>query len=84
MKTKNRILSFFLAFLMLFTTIMPAVTETVHAASVGTYFTFRLELLSYNYAGSKQRAGAVDFFSAVCLPFLTNWLNVGIIFTSCV
>ena len=57
MKTKNRIWSFFLAFLMLFTTIMPAVTETVHAASVGTYFTFRLELLSYNYAGSKQRAG---------------------------
>lgn len=57
MKTKNRILSFFLAFLMLFTTIMPAVTETVYAASVGTYFTFRLELLSYNYAGSKQRAG---------------------------
>ena len=57
MKTKNRILSFFLAFLMLFTTIMPAVTETVHAASVGTYFTFRLKLLSYNYAGSKQRAG---------------------------
>ena len=21
---------------------------------------------------------AVDFFAAVCLPFLTNWLNVGI------
>ena len=29
------------------------------------------------------RAGAVDFFSDVCLPFLTNWLNVGILFTSC-
>ena len=26
----------------------------------------------------------MDFFSTVCLPFLTNWLNVGIIFTSCV
>ena len=57
MKTKNRILSFFLAFLMLFTTIMPAVTETVHAASVGTYFTFRLELIDYYYSGWKQRAG---------------------------
>ena len=29
------------------------------------------------------RAGAVDFFTDVCLPFLTNWLNVGILFTSC-
>ena len=29
------------------------------------------------------RAGAVDFLTAVCLPFLTNWLNVGILFTSC-
>jgi hypothetical protein len=29
-------------------------------------------------------AGAVDFFTDVCLPFLTNWLNVGILFTSCV
>jgi hypothetical protein len=25
------------------------------------------------------RAGAVDFFTDVCLPFLTNWLNVGIL-----
>ena len=29
------------------------------------------------------RAGAVDFLTLVCLPFLTNWLNVGIPFTSC-
>ena len=28
------------------------------------------------------RAGAVDFLTEVCLPFLTNWLNVGILFTS--
>ena len=27
--------------------------------------------------------GIVDFFTVVCLPFLTNWLNVGILFTSC-
>ena len=25
----------------------------------------------------------MDFFTVVCLPFLTNWLNVGILFTSC-
>ena len=31
----------------------------------------------------RDRAGAVDFLSEVCLPFLTNWLNVGIPFTSC-
>lgn len=24
-----------------------------------------------------NRAGAVALFSTVCLPFLTNWLNVG-------
>ena len=29
------------------------------------------------------RAGAVDFFTDVWRHFLTNWLNVGIIFTSC-
>ena len=25
----------------------------------------------------------VGFLTDVCLPFLTNWLNVGILFTSC-
>ena len=30
-----------------------------------------------------RSAGDFDFFVDVCLPFLTNWLNVGIIFTSC-
>ena len=44
------------------------------AVSVGRFF---------NELKPLCRAGEFDFFSDVCLPFLTNWLNVGIYFTSC-
>jgi len=37
------------------------------------------DCLRFNVLSDFCSAGAVDFFTFVCLPFLTNWLNVGII-----
>ena len=41
-------------------------------------FPERLDLLQLML----DNGGDVDFFTEVCLPFLTSWLNVGIEFTS--